>query len=47
MKYIVEISLNCTYEFDGEKYTEDEAVDKAWDYFLECQPDICVDREED
>lgn len=47
MKYIVEISLSCTYEFDSEDYTEEAAVDTAYECFLECQPDIFVEREDD
>ncbi len=47
MKYVVEISLSCTYEFDSEDYTEETAIDTAYEYFLECQPNIFVEREED
>ena len=46
MKYVIEVSLNCTYEFDSEKYTEENAIEKAYDYFVECQPNISVTKEE-
>lgn len=37
-KYLVEVSLKCTYEVEAN--TAQEANEKAWDWFSECEPDF-------
>ena len=37
-KYLVEVRLKCTYEIDAD--TPQEANEKAWDWFSECEPDF-------
>ena len=44
-KWIVTVSQEATYEFDMNEYTQDEACDKAWDYFAELIPEMYVDYE--
>ena len=44
-KWIVTVSQEATYEFDIKEYTQDEACDKAWDWFLELRPEIFVESE--
>ena len=36
--YEVLVSLECVYEIEAEN--EDEAKEKAWDYFEGCKPDF-------
>ena len=37
-KYLVDVRLKCTYEVEAD--TEQEANEKAWDWFNECEPDF-------
>lgn len=39
-KFEIEVSLNCYYEIEARD--EDLACEKAWDYFLECEPEFKV-----
>lgn len=44
-KWIITVSQEATYEFDIKKYTQDEACDKALDWFLKLKPDIYIEEE--
>lgn len=41
-RYMVDVSLRCTYEVEGD--TETEVIEKAWDWFTECVPDFYTTR---
>lgn len=41
-KYLVQVSLRCTYEIEAD--TAQEANEKAWDWFSECEPDFNTTR---
>ena len=44
-KWVITVSQEATYEFDMDKYTEDEACDQAWDWFVELKPEMFVETE--
>ena len=51
-KRIVTVELSCTYTFDEkeypmDKYDSDTLADMAYDWFMECHPDIFIDEEND
>ena len=46
-KWIITVSQESTYEFDADKYSEEEACNLAWDYFEECEPEMYVESEVD
>jgi hypothetical protein len=44
-KWVITVSQEATYEFDMNKYTEEEACDQAWDWFSELKPEMFVETE--
>lgn len=40
-KFGVDVRLNCYYSIEAE--TREEAIEKAWDLFMECVPDFMVE----
>lgn len=44
MKYVITMSLECTYEVDAEDYTEEQAIDLAEEWFAEAEPHMTVQK---
>ena len=44
MKYVITMSLECTYEIDAEDYTEEQAIDLAEEWFSEAEPHLAVQK---
>lgn len=44
MKYVITMSLECTYEIDAEDYTEEQAICLAEEWFAEAEPHMTVQK---
>ena len=44
MKYVITLSLECTYEIDADFYTEDEAKMLAERWFTEAEPHVTIQK---
>lgn len=44
MKYVITMTLECTYEFPADDYTEEQALDIAEQWFSEAAPNISIQK---
>lgn len=44
MKYVITMTLECTYEIDAEDYTEEQAISLAEEWFTEAEPHMTVQK---
>lgn len=44
MKYVITMTLECTYELPAEEYTEEQAIALAEQWFAEAEPHMTVQK---
>jgi hypothetical protein len=44
MKYVITMTLECTYEIDAECYTKEQAISLAEEWFAEAEPRMIVQK---